>query len=143
MPSSRRTFGLLVGAEHDPLDVRETGSMLRLRDDAGIAMGGQVYVAKLLAPIAPTPDAVAKLAADVRGVHDLASTSVAAKQFAVARVDGTRDDGGHEVFAAFESIPGEVTVLRMVFTREKWPAYAPFVDASLASLEPSFAEEPY
>lgn len=148
IPSSRRTFGVMVGAEHDPLDVHEARSMLRLKDDAGVAMGGNVYTAKMLAPIAPTPSAVAKLAADVRGVHERESKSVAAKQFAVARVDGTRDDGSHEVFAAFESrggesIPGEVTVLRMVFTKEKWPAYAPYIDESLASLEPSFGDEPY
>lgn len=143
IPSSRRSFGVMVGVEKDPLDVNEARSLMRLRDDAGVAMGGNVYTAKTLAPLAVTPGAVAKLAADVRGVKDLESKSVAAKQFAVSRVDGSREDGGHEVFAAFESLPGEVTILRMVFTREKWAAYAPYIDESLASLEPSFGDEPY
>jgi len=144
VPTARRTFGIVIGSEHDPLDVNEARSMLRLRDDAGVAMGGNVYIAKLLAPIAPTPAAVARLAADVRGVHDLETKSVAAKQFSVARVDGTREDGAHELFAAFESTPGEVTMFRMVFSKEKWAAYEPYIDASLASLEPSLGEvEPY
>lgn len=135
VPSSRRTFGMLVGDAKDPLDVRESGSIVRLRDEAGVAMGGNVYTARLLPPIAATPAAIAKLTADVRGVHDLSVGRVPAKQFEVTRVDGTRADGGHEVFAAFETSPGEVTMLRMVFTKEKWAAYAPFIDESLASLE--------
>ncbi len=133
-PSGEMTFGVLVGDAKDPLDARDAGAMFALRDDAGIAVGGNVYTAKLLAPIAGSPMAFARMAADVRGVHDLESKLVASPAGDIARVDGTRKDGSHEVFAAFESEPGEVTVVRMVFTKEKWDAYAPFVDASLSSL---------
>jgi hypothetical protein len=76
-------------------------------------------------------------------VKDLDGKLVHANAFDVARVDGTREDGGHEVFAAYESQPGEATVLRLVFTKEKWAAYAPYIDAMLASIERDDASEPY
>jgi len=135
VPPSRRTFGMLVGDAKDPLDVREAEPILRLRDEAGVALGGMAYTAKLLAPIATTPGALAKITADVRGVRELEATMIHAKAFDVARIDGTRADGGHEVFGAYESSPGEATVVRLVFTKEKWAAYAPFIDAMFASLE--------
>lgn len=136
VPPARRTFGMLVGDATDPLDVRESEPIARLRDDAGVALGGMAYHAKLLAPIASTPAQLAKISADVRSVSGTETKLVPAKLFDVARVDGTRADGTHEVFAAFESTPGEVTVLRLAFTKAKWPAYAPFIDDMLASLEP-------
>jgi len=143
VPPTRRTFGMLVGDATDPLDVRESAPIVRFRDEAGVALGGMAYTAKLLPPIASTPGMLAKIAADVRGSKGLESALVHAQGLDVARVDGTRADGGHEVFAAFESSPGEVTVLRFVFTKEKWEAYAPFIDAMLASIEPDVSQEPY
>lgn len=143
IPAGRRTFGMLVGDSKDPLDIHESEPVARLRDEAGIAMSGMAYQAKLLAPIATTPAQLAKITADVRGATNLESKLVAAKLFDVARVDGTRPDGTHEVFAAFESTPGEVTVLRLAFTQAKWPAYAPFIDTMLASLEPDSSGEAY
>ncbi len=142
VPASRRTFGMLVGDANDPLEAHEARSFVRFRDDAGVALGGMAYTARLLAPIAATPGALAKIAADVRGVRELETKLLHARAFDVARVDGTRADGGHEVFAAFESMPGEATVLRFVFTKEKWAAYAPFIDAMLESIEPG-GDEPY
>ena len=143
VPAGRRTFGMLVGDINDPLDVHESEPIARLRDEAGVAMGGMAYHAKLLSPIAATPAQLAKITADVRGVGNLESKLVAAKLFDVARIDGSRPDGTHEVFAAFESTPGEVVVLRLAFTKAKWPAYAPFIDAMLASIEPDTSGEPY
>lgn len=140
---TRRTFGMLVGDAKDPLDVRESEPIARLRDEAGVAMGGMAYHAQLLAPIAPTAAHLAKITADVRGIKGTSQKTITAKLFDVARVDGTRTDGTHEVYAAFESTPGEVTVLRLAFTKEKWPAYAPFIDDMLASLEPDSTPEPY
>jgi hypothetical protein len=143
VPMTRRTFGMLVGDPHDPLDMRESEPIARFRDEGGIAASGMAYHARLLAPIAATPAQFAKVNADVRGVSNLESKMVAAKLFDVARVDGTRADGGHEVFGAFEATPGEVTVLRFAFSKAKWPAYAPFIDDMLASLEPELSNEPY
>lgn len=137
---SKRTFGMIVGDPKDPLDLRETEPIARFRDEAGVAMGGMAYSAKLLSPIASTPVALARIAADVRGVKSTDAKLVPAKLFDVARVDGTRDDGTHEVFAAFESTPGEVTVLRLAFSKAKWPAYAPFIDDMLATLEPDLGD---
>lgn len=143
IPASRRTFGMIIGDASDPLDIRENQPILRLRDSAGIAMGGMAYHARLLSPIAATPLQLARITADVRGLPTTESKVVAAKMFDVARVDGTRADGTHEVFAAFESTEGEVTVLRLAFTKAKWPAYAPFIDEMLASIEPDLSSEPY
>lgn len=143
IPSSKRTFGMLVGDASDPPDVRESEPIVRYRDEAGIAVGGMAFRAKLLAPIAATPAQFAKIAADVRGVASLESKMVGAKLFDVARVDGVRPDGTHEVFAAFEPVPGEVTVVRLAFSKTKWPAYAPFIDEMLASIEPDLTNEPY
>lgn len=142
VPPGTKTFGVLVGDAKDPLGVHEPSALAAFRDDAGVALGGNAFRAKLLAPIASSPAAFARVAADVRGVRVEGTKLVASKAGDVARVDGARQDGGHEVFAAFESEPGEVTVLRLVFTKDKWPAYAPFVDEALASLEPSEPLEP-
>ncbi|MGZ3417045.1 MAG: hypothetical protein ACXWUG_30065 [Polyangiales bacterium] len=134
-PKKSKTFGSLVGDPNDPFDTHDYGAIVSFGDESGIAVGGNAYHAKLLPKVADSPGALAKLAADVHHVRDLEGRSVAAKVGPIARVDGTRPDGGHEVFAAFEETPGEVVVLRMVFAKEKWPAYAPFIDASLATIE--------
>lgn len=130
-----KTFGSLVGDPDDPMELGDAGAMVSFSDESGIAVSGNAYHAKLLPKVADSPGALAKLAADVHHVRELEGRSVSAKVGPIARVDGTRKDGGHEVFAAFEETPGEVVVLRLVFAKEKWPAYAPFIDASLASIE--------
>lgn len=135
VPKKSKTLGSLVGDPEDPLDAHDAGALAAIRDEAGVAVGGNVYHAKLLPKVADSPGALARLAADVHHVHDLDTRAVTAKVGEVARVDGTRADGGHEVFAAFRTSETEVTVVRMLFTREKWPAYAPLIDASLASIE--------
>jgi hypothetical protein len=134
-PKKAKTFGAFIGDPDDPLDLGSAGAMVSFGDESGIAVSGNAYRAKLLPKVADSPGALAKLAADVHHVRDLEGHAVPAKVGPIARVDGTRKDGGHEVFAAFEETPGEVVVLRLVFAKEKWPAYAPFIDASLTTLE--------
>ncbi len=139
-----RTFGDLIGAPRaaDPLDAREARSLLVFRDEAQTGLGGSVYRAKLLPPIATTAGALARLTADARHLGSIEATRARTKLGDVARVDGEREDGTHEVYAAFEDEPGEVTVVRFVVAKGKWAAYAPWIEASIASLERGGAPEP-
>jgi hypothetical protein len=139
-----RTFGDVIGAprDADPLDAREAKSILVFRDEAHVGLGGSVYRAKLLAPIASTAGALARLTADARHLGSIEATRTTTKLGDIARVDGERADGTHEVYAAFEDEPGEVTVVRFVVAKGKWAAYAPWIEASLASIERGGAAEP-
>jgi hypothetical protein len=47
------------------------------------------------------------------------------------------------VYAAFSSSNGEATVLHFVVAKSKWSAYAPFLDASLATLARAKTNDPY
>lgn len=135
------TFGDLIGDPHDPLDVRHARSLATFRDESGVALGGAAYRATLLAPIASTPEALAKMIAESRGVTELEEASLSTKAGLVARVQGVNAAGDHEVYATFreaigpaDRADGDCVVVHLVIAKERWEAYAPLIDASLATL---------
>jgi hypothetical protein len=138
-----KTFNDLIGDKNDPLDPHDGRAFATIRDESGLAVGGSVYRAKLLPIIAPDAAHLARLAAEARGGLDLEEHMVTSTVGPVARVDATRPDGTHEVYAVLTDEPGEATVVHLVFAKDKWNAYAPFIDASLASIERGSTNDPY
>jgi hypothetical protein len=138
-----KTFNDLIGDKNDPLDPRDGRAFASIRDESGLAVGGSVYRAKLLPVIAPDAAHLARLAAEARGGVDLEQHMVSSSVGQVARVDATRADGTHEVYAVLADEPGEATVVHLVFAKDKWKSYAPFIDASLASIERGNTKDPY
>ncbi len=135
VPKGTPTSGVILGDPQDPLSQHDTGVIATLRDEGGFAVGGSIYRAKLLPPLVATPAALARMAAESRGGSELSGHLVAAKIGEVARVDASRKDGAHEVYASHSLGGGEVLVVHLIFTKERWPTYAPFIDASLATIE--------
>lgn len=138
-----KTFNDLIGDAKDPLDPRDGRAFATLRDESGLAVGGSVYRAKLLPFVAPDAAHLARLTAEARGGADLEERVVTSAVGSVARVDATRSDGTHEVYAVLVDEPGEATVVHLTFAKDRWSAYAPLIDASLATLERAGVNEPY
>jgi len=138
-----KTFNDLIGDAKDPLDPRDGRAFAQLRDESGLAVGGSVYRAKLLPVIAPDAAHLARLAAETRGGVDLEEHMVTSSVGSIARVDATRPDGTHEIYAVVADEPGEATVMHLVFAKDKWASYAPLIDASLATLERGSTNDPY
>ena len=138
-----KTFNDLIGDAKDPLDPRDGRAFAQIRDESGLAVGGSVYRAKLLPFVAPDAAHLARLTAEARGGLELEEHLVTSSVGPIARVDATRPDGAHEVYAAFTDEPGEATVVHLVFAKDKWTSYAPFIDASLGTLERVAGNEPY
>ncbi|MBL8721244.1 MAG: hypothetical protein JNL79_34985 [Myxococcales bacterium] len=134
VPKGTPTSGTTLGDPDDPLAANDGHPALLFRDEAGFSVGGSVYHAKLLPPLVATPGALARLAAEARGGSDLAVSTVDAKVGPLSRVDATRKDGGHDVYAAYGS-GTKVTVVHFIVAKSKWATYAPWIAASLASLE--------
>lgn len=126
----------------DPLDPHDARSFATFRDESFFAFAGSAYLVKLLPPIASTPTQLARISADARGVTIASSTTVPSALGEISRVDGDNARGDHEIFAAFTSDSGEATVLHFVIAQSKWSSYAPFMDASLATLSHAPAD-PY
>jgi hypothetical protein len=138
-----KTFDDVVGDTKDPLDPHDARAFASFRDESGFAFAGAAYVVKLLAPIAGTPAQLARLSADARDVTIEGEETIASSVGDIARVDGPNARGDHEVYAVFSSSNGEATVLHFVVAKSKWAAYAPFLDASLATLARAKTNDPY
>ncbi len=138
----QRTFNEFIGDSRDPLDPRDGQKFATLRDETGLAVGGSGFRVAPLPGIAPDAMGVAKMSATARGGTALTTSFVDAPIGKIARVDATRPSGDHEVYAAFME-GGEVTVMHLVFAKEKWAAYSPWVDASFATVTFGGDDGPY
>jgi hypothetical protein len=135
MKTVSRAVSDVIGADVDPLDFASASAITKWQDESGVAAAGMSFRSKLLRPFATTPAQLARMTAEARGCSDLQEHKVDAKLGAIARVDGVRSDGSHVVFATFQDGTEDVVVIELMFDDKHWPAYAPFIDASLATLE--------
>lgn len=139
MPDGMRTVSRavsdIIGADVDPLDFASASAITKWQDESGVAAAGMSFRSKLLRPFATTPAQLARLTAETRGCTDLQERRVDTKLGAIARVDGVRADGSHVVFATFQDGTEDAVVVELMFDEKHWPAYAPLIDASLATLE--------
>ena len=138
------TFNDLIGDAKDPLDLKSARSFGAIRDAAGIALSGIFYRRSLLAPIADTPEKLVKMIAAVDGASDVQpAKTIDAKIGRIARLDAIGPEGRHEIYAAFLAEKGEAVVVHLAIAADKWDAYAPFVDASLSSIDHAAPSGPY